>query len=367
MATQTLLIKRRLGGGAIPVLPSVNPGELFFSVPGWTGNGPNSLWVDQGAALIPLVDHTRQVELAGPQTITGVKTFGGSGTAIFNGVVNMQFNDGVAGDILSKGPGTSVMWSPAPPATVITDGMTIAGDGTAGDPIALLTAIFGGIGLTWTSATHILSVTQATQTVFGGVHIATPALIKAGANDTTAVSPLGLRGELGADANTLTTAAKTIVPAINELRDDFLTVTGILVLCGEYDVATDNVTPSRNMVAGPLPVAAPVNEGWYLIVTTGGMGIGNAPPVQMTIGDWVVSDGTKWIHLDLHEPTTVAINVAVIPPVAGQDNVQDALEAIDATASSALQTIYVNPTTFSGDGLTAATELDVELIDCGTF
>ena len=364
---QKVLIKRRLGGAQIALHPTANAGELFFSVPGWTGNGPNSLWIDNGAALTPLVDNKRQVELTGSQTITGVKTVNGAGRIVFGGVVNMQINDGTAGNILTKGSGSAIVWAPAPPSTVVTDGVTIAGNGLVADPIAILTAIFGGVGLTWNATTHILSVKQATQTVLGGGMISTAALIKTGTSDTTLVSPLGLRGQMGADAATLQTTVKTVVPAINELRTSFQAITGILILVGEYNTATNVVTPSRLIAAGPLPVASAANTGWYLINTVAGTGTGNAPPTHISVGDWIVSDGTKWIRLDLHEPATTAINVAVIPAVAGETNVQDALEAIDATASSAMQQIFVNANTFSGDGLTAATELDVELIDCGEF
>jgi hypothetical protein len=109
---------------------------------------------------------------------------------------------------------------------------------------------------------------------------------------------------------------------------------GVLTLCGEYDAATDTVIPSRNIGPGPLPPASAANEGWYLIVTTGGTGIGNAPPgANFTVGDWVVSNGIAWIWLDLHQPATVAANVEVLPAVIGQTNVQSALQTLAASVA----------------------------------
>jgi hypothetical protein len=360
------------GGAPRPIARSGNVGEMHFSVPGFVASGPgaaDSLWIDNGSPnLVPLVDNARQVELTGTQTITGPKTVTSPGSIFFTDIATLQFGDGVAGESLQKGPGSSVVWGPGGgAATVVTDGVTIAGDGTAGNPVALLTAIFGGVGLTWTAGTHILSVTQATQTIFGGALIATTALINVGANDVTIVSPLGLRGQLGAPANTLTTIAQTVVPAINELKNNVDALSGVLILVGTYDAATNVVTPSRLIGAGPLPPAAPGNEGWYVIVTTAGTGTGNAPAVPMAVGDWLVSNGVNWIWLDLVMTATVATNVAVVPPVAGQNNVQNALTTINGLAQSALQNVFFNATTFSGNALTAGTALDIAVVDGGLF
>src|SRR4051812_29270240 len=100
----TLQIKRRLAGVPIAAPPTAFPGELHFSLPGFTGGGPSSLWIDNGTVLEPLVDSSRQVEVAGAQSITGIKTFSGGGAAVFTASANMQFLDGTAGQALMKGP-----------------------------------------------------------------------------------------------------------------------------------------------------------------------------------------------------------------------------------------------------------------------
>jgi len=75
----------------------------------------------------------------------------------------------------------------------------------------------------------------------------------------------------------------------------------------------------------------------------------------------------NWIWLDLVMTATVATNVAVVPPVAGQNNVQNALTTINGLAQSALQNVFFNATTFSGNALTAGTALDIAVVDGGLF
>jgi hypothetical protein len=214
-------IKRRLTGAAIAPPASVNEGELFYAVPGFTGGGPDSLWVDNGTALVKLVDNTRQVEITGAQTITGVKTF--------SAIANLAIADGTSGQIIVKGAGSTLVWGSAPAATVTTDGVTITGNGSAGTPIALMPSIFGN-GMTW--APNKVNVNQASQTVFGGAMVATPAEIDAGTLDTDIITPMGLRRVIGAAQSTLITDQKTVVPAINELQREVVALAGILILAG---------------------------------------------------------------------------------------------------------------------------------------
>jgi hypothetical protein len=61
---------------------------------------------------------------------------------------------------------------------------------------------------------------------------------------------------------------------------------------------------------------------------------GPAAGIKMGVGDWLISDGTNWIHLAVGGAVTTASQVGVAPPVFGATNVQTALEnaqtAVDA-------------------------------------
>ena len=167
-----------------------------------------------------------------------------------------------------------------------------------GDYIGSVTA---GAGLTGggTTGDITLFLVQATQTLFGGGMVATAAQIAAGVLDTSFATPLGLRGQLGADAASLVTSAKTVVPAINELISGLAAVAGVVVFGGVYDAATDTGTYNgRGGIAagtGPLPAASVANGGTYLIVTVAGAGGGpNEPLDPMDIQDWIISDSVTW-------------------------------------------------------------------------
>jgi hypothetical protein len=345
-------IKRKITGTAAAPPASANDGELFFAVPGFTGGGPNSLWIDNGTALIKLVDNTRQVELAGAQTITGVKTF--------STVANLAISDGTSGQILQKGAGAALVWGSAPAATVTTDGVTIDGNGSVGTPIKLDTAIFG-TGMTWSP--NKVNVNQATQTVFGGGMVATSAEVDAGVLDTDFVTPLGLRFIIGAATTALITDQKTVIPAINEVQRELVALAGILILAGAYDAAMDEVTPSAageeaGLVLGPLPAASPDNSGWYMIIYVAGMGTGNAPAVALEPKDWLVSDGLAWVHIPSAMGNITAGEVILLPNVNGWTNVQQAIEG-------AWNSGVIHDTSLAGNG--NATPLAVAIVDGGAF
>ena len=158
-----------------------------------------------------------------------------------------------------------------------------------------------------------------------------------------AVSADGLRFITGGMLNTLATATKTaLIPAINELNS---LITGGLsgsVFWGVFDASTGNITwnPSAGQSANALPAPAPSNEGSYVICSVGGnTPPGGAPAGAYYPGDWLISDGaTQWYHLVTGTTGTVnAVNVVVAPPVAGQTNVQSALQAIQTNSVNYLQ------------------------------
>lgn len=350
---------RRSATAAPGAMPLFGPtGELTYSIGGFTDLpvhvAGNDLTISDGTKHNVLIGPTRQIELIGAQTITGRKTFGLPAISILGGN---------ADDTLQTDGAGNLVWAPVAAGgitSVTTDAVTITGDGTAGDPIALITGIFMGAGSGLTYAPGAVSVTQATQTVFGGLFIASDIEVTAGASDVEAITPRSLRVQFGADIATLTTTVKTIVPAINELQAEITALTGVLTMCGSYDAATDNVTSGNPLVpSGPLPAASAANNAAYLIITVAGLGTGNAPAVQLEVGSWIVSDGTDWIYIDVSQGTVDASNVAVVPPVMGANNVYDALVALEAR-------VVVTDMSLAGDG-TAASPLTIILVDGGTF
>ena len=56
----------------------------------------------------------------------------------------------------------------------------------------------------------------------------------------------------------------------------------------------------------------------------------------LAIGEWVISDGADWIILHVAAAGATAANVAVIPPVFGQGNVQAALAASETAVNARL-------------------------------
>lgn len=138
-------------------------------------------------------------------------------------------------------------------------------------------------------------------------------------------------------------------------------VEAVTKLAGSYNAAADLIRPVQGVsVAGPLPAADPLNQGWYLIIETAGIGIGNAPPVEMSVGDWIISTGTAWVHLDLNLETVEAANVAVVPiPGLVATNVQAALEELPTKAYAAANYLPLSGGTITGslaiNGETAVT------------
>lgn len=267
----TIQLRRKLTG-AIAAPPAAAAGEPLFSVPGFTGGGPNSLYINNGTAAIPLVDSNRQVELAGTQTITGPKTFAAGATVTITDVPTTALHAANKAYVDTAIGGVTFNW---------------------------------GIGITETTPGTI-DVDQATQALLGGARVSTNAEIAAGALDTTMLTPLGLRSQLGADGSTLVTTVKTVVPALNEIYSRIEQLVGVVIFAGTYDATTNiGVFNGQGGIAaatGPLPAASVANHGAYVIVTVAGTGVAPAPVEPIAVGDWLQSDGTAWMRLAFAQP-----------------------------------------------------------------
>jgi hypothetical protein len=319
-----LQIKRRLGGSAgAPSAGAVVAGQLAFN-----DNG-NTLFIggdDEPAEVITLVSATRQVEIAAVQTITGAKTIH---------VDDLHVTGGDDGDVLATDGNGGMAWVSQPPASIMLEPDTaLSGNGLVSDPLNLT--------------------------------VASEAQIMEGEDDVNPVTSAGLRQLTGADIATLTTSTPEsgIVPAINELHTLIQALEGPLRLVGT--VTTANALspmadgPAVGMTALPAASAA---QGWVAIISNSGTGTAPLPAVAMDPGDWVLSNGSVWVHLDLANPATAATNVSVTT-ISGMSatHVQGALAELFARPT----TVAVDGTTIDGNG-TSGSPLEVIGYDDGTF
>jgi hypothetical protein len=359
----TIQLRRHIAGGAIAPPAALNPGEPFFNLPGFTGSGPNSLWIDNGTALIPLVDAARQVELAGAQTINGVKTFAG--------VANLRVIGGQPDDVLITDGAGNLRFGVGGGSggiSAVESDATLSGDGVS--PATALSVVIATAGQRGAVNVPVGSALTLTGSALGMAVAAGPA-IAAGVENTLPITSAGLRLVMGADVAALQTTAKVVVPAINELNNAIAGLTGNLVFGGTYDVAANIVTPSPNPInpipPGALPPATAARRGWYVICTTAGPGSGNAPTPPSgtyTRGDWIICDATPaWIPVEVGGAVLTAsnVNITTIPPLTAT-NVQDALSQIYIAS---LQEVATDGSLF-GLG-TAASPLSVDIVDGGVY
>ena len=140
----TIKIKRRVGSAGVPT--TLNEGELAFQDP---GGGPASLYIGTTpAAVMTLVSATRQVEIAGAQTITGTKTIA---------VGAFKLTGGANTNILSTDGAGNLTWTAAPGGgiTAVSHDATMTGDGNATPLSVVKPATARTIGLTATGGTTI--------------------------------------------------------------------------------------------------------------------------------------------------------------------------------------------------------------------
>jgi len=323
-------IARRFGGAA------GSPATLANGLLAFNDNGGTLDVGGPGNAVHHIVGADLQIYRTGIQTIeTGaanLKTFD---------VTNFNIAGGSTGNMLTKTAGGGVQWSSAPSGGLLAVDVDdpLDGTGVSGDP---------------------LTITPATT-----------AQIVTGTDDVFPVTALGLRSQIGGPLTDLTTTVQTgIIQAINSLVSQITALAAPLRVVGSYNVATNTITPSANSpaTAGALPAVAAGNEGWILLVTTGGTGTGNAAGLgAISVGDWVVSTGTAWTLFDLDLSTVAAGNVSVTA-ISGMTatTVQAALAELHTAVGGALTEVVVDDLSIQGAG-TTTDPFEVGDIDCGTF
>ena len=336
---QTIQLKRRIGGAATMTGVELEEGE-----PAFNDNG-ESLWIggEDGDVNHLLVGAARQIELVGAQTVTT-----GAGNAKTFDMTNFKLLGGASGNVLSRGATDGdVAWAAAPSTAVIhtpaTSGLT--GDGTSGDPLAVAFA----------DATETRTGTELYKAV-------TPAALRALTGD-----PANLPG-----APTVT----TIIGGMQHLETMITALQGAITLQGTWNADDDEITPSATSTIDPddpLPPAATGNLGWYLIVDTAGtIAAGhNAPAGVYAVGDWILSNGSAWLHFAMNFGVIAAVNVTFAPSTSGMtsSNVNAAILELHTalTTGDLTQTLHVDGVSITGDGKTAGTALAVDVIDGGTF
>ena len=105
----------------------------------------------------------------------------------------------------------------------------------------------------------------------------------------------------------LTGNPNTTQTAIDVLAARISVLTKGLSFYGTYDALNDaaDYTAASGLVDSSLPSAGPTNKDTYLVINADGTpGTGPLAGTVMTSGDWVISDGSAWTHLDL--TTTVS-------------------------------------------------------------
>lgn len=297
---QTIQIRRRVNGGGQP--DTLALGELAYNIAG------QELYAGDGSTIAKvLVSATRQVELAGTQTITGIKSIA---------VDKLKVPGGTAGNVLQT-------------------------DGAGNLSYAVLPA--GGIS-------------------------ATPPEVDAGTRDDVYISPLDLRGVVGASTSTLGTSAKSLVPAINELKAAVDQLAKQSEYVGNFNAATGFVdwTTASGIADGvsTLPTPATANIGWQLICSTPGTNPIGLPAGSYQKGDWLLSDGTAWNHLAFGGLAAVAASqVSVSPPVLGATDTQTALSNLSNTKVAKAGDIMTSFLTLSGDPIDALHAVPKQFVD----
>jgi hypothetical protein len=236
----------------------------------------NTLLIGDGASVVQvLVSAARQVEIGGDQTITGNKTIAST---------NLKLTGGSAGNLLS------------------TDGAGNISFVNAQLPIP-----------------------------------ASNAEMDAGTRNDVFGTPLNTRSLVGASVATLSTSAKTLVPAINEIKAavDLIASSGAFLGSFQADAGTITWTAASGGSGNTLPAPVPANNGSYFVCDRAGtVPPGGAPAGAYNTSDWLISDGAAWTHLAFGSSAITASSVSVTPSVAGGINVQTALQGLDSNKLS---------------------------------
>jgi hypothetical protein len=323
MATK-LQILRNVGATAVAV-PTLLEGELAFAKGGFTGGAAaNGLVVGDGTAAQVLVGSNRQVELTGNQTIaSGTKTFA-AGAKLAIAVADLTVSGGAAGNTLITDGSGNLSWG--------VGGSTISVDGTTIVDNNGVLSVAPGYAATIADGVTILADANGKLTVSKAV----TADVAAGTANKFVDTALLKTDVLGGTLASLSTTAKTLVPAINEIYTGMAAMSGGVIFAGTLDATTGDITAASGVANVPANIAdvdPALCKNYFWIVTVPGSVVGTGNTVAASRQDWVASDGTKLVTLNYGMPSVAAANVSF--DGAGNTyaigaNVQDAIDQLDA-------------------------------------
>ena len=316
-------IKRNISGTPVAA-PTLLDGELAYASGGFLpGGGPDELIIGNGGTPELLISKNRQVETTGNQTVaSGTKQFA-AGAKLLIGSADFKLGGGVNEAVLSTDGAGNLVWVARTAVGGAADGDTIISNPDGSLSVNVVALPDGKTIIL--DANQKLAVNKADATDLDV------------ARSNAFVDALQLtNGVLGGKLSTLATTAKTIIPAINELRSQAAALTGTIIFAGTLDASTGDITPASNVANVPANIAdvnPALTKNYFWIVTTGGsnVGPGNVKPVQPQ--DWVASDGAKVVSLNYGAQPVTAANVSYLPGAnefITATNVQAALDQVEA-------------------------------------
>jgi hypothetical protein len=113
---------------------------------------------------------------------------------------------------------------------------------------------------------------------------------------------------------------------------------GSVIFAGTYNATTNQIATVTTegssiglTVGNALPTASSSNNGYYVVVSTGGTGTAPAPTTSLSPPDLILSNGSSWTEIDVSSTyvAQAANNVSFSPAAnIGSTNVQAAIEEV---------------------------------------
>ena len=113
---------------------------------------------------------------------------------------------------------------------------------------------------------------------------------------------------------------------------------GSVIFAGTYNATTNQIATVTTegssiglTVGNSLPTASSSNNGYYVVVSTGGTGTAPAPTTSLSPPDLILSNGSSWTEIDVSSTyvAQAANNVSFSPAAnIGSTNVQAAIEEV---------------------------------------
>ena len=157
----------------------------------------------------------------------------------------------------------------------------------------------------------------------------------------TARGAKALQDQIGNLANCIVPSHINVVDALNDLQTQSTALqTNAMIWCGYYnaeegDISYVSISGTRlgYLIGQELPTPSVKNGGDFFIVTRGGnpfiAGDFNAPDTYVDVGNWIISEGSRWSEVNAQGGDITASRVVYKPtlPLTAL-NVQGALDQV---------------------------------------